>query len=222
MSLVLLATAAVSAQTPPTAAQILKKVGETYRAASQYEYEATITQSITDTKGVLSKDKMLTQVHVFYKAPDKFREEQTASQVGERTIDFGQLITVDDGSKNWSYTAKANLYDVFDHGKNSSGAPPDYNALGIYRNAEQVLDQAKLLREERIVTPAGDSDCFVVAQDEVFPAMLWVDKKTYHILRFSQPDGSNVQEFKTIKLNEPIPDKMFIFEPPPGARQRGH
>jgi len=46
---------------------------------------------------------------------------------------------------------------------------------------------------------------------------LWIDKKTFHVLRIEGSGASEV--FSTVKLNEPLSDDLFKFEPPAGARK---
>jgi hypothetical protein len=52
----------------------------------------------------------------------------------------------------------------------------------------------------------------------------WIDKSRFVVLRDDQKgaldptvEGSTTL-WTTTKLNEPIPDDLFVFKPPPGAR----
>jgi outer membrane lipoprotein-sorting protein len=203
-----------SAQIRPSVTEIVKNVGDTWGTASQYEYEATVTQAIAG-----SNDKMVSEVHAFYRAPDKYRYEMTTTQIGRQTINFGKLITVDDGSRLWDYNTPNKRYSVHVHSAapTASRTRPDSYIIATYLGFEHQFETAKLLREERIATPAGDADCFVLEDD--LHKMAWIAKSDFHIVRFVNPQGYE-EVFKVIKFNERIPDEVFKFEPPAGATER--
>jgi outer membrane lipoprotein-sorting protein len=214
------------AQTQPNAADILKKVEETYRDVSQYELESTITlRDPTTGKDVSGL------MRVSFKAPDKYRTEMKGAafalgrDASEPVID--ELVSVYDGSNLWAYNPKANDYRVFIVPDLPRDARPEdadlYEGIGMYRHAVEALGKAQFLREDRMAVGSGTADCFVIESAGPGGAILWIDKNTYHVLRMdgkgeSRDSGSSMV-FKVVKLNEPISDDLFKFVPPPGARQ---
>lgn len=61
-------------------------------------------------------------------------------------------------------------------------------------------------------------DCYVLAipeKSEIPASTWWVAKNSYYVVRNDDAESSKV--FTTIKLNEPLPDELFTFQPPPGA-----
>ncbi len=96
----------------------------------------------------------------------------------------------------------------------------DQFAMTRYRRAADFIEGAKFLREEAIELAGTKVDCYVVAVPVQGSASLytwWVDKQRHRILR--EDDSVSSAVFTTIKLNEPLPDELFTFTPPPGARK---
>ncbi|HTA69548.1 MAG TPA: hypothetical protein VK776_14765 [Bryobacteraceae bacterium] len=88
-----------------------------------------------------------------------------------------------------------------------------------YRHAEDFTKGAKFLREESIEITGAKIACFVltVAPSGKLEYTWWVDKQKYRVLR--EDDAGNRAVFTSIRLNEPIRDELFKFEPPPGAKK---
>jgi outer membrane lipoprotein-sorting protein len=213
---------AAFAQSQPNVADILKKVSETYKSASQYEF-------ITDMTVPGAQANAGTSGHVLFafKSPDRYRMEGAFPGVAE----FGEALIVDDGSAVWFYVPKTNQYASFPASQVTSDAAgdlgdlrPEAMAYSMTRFLE-VLDMAKgakVLREESITIAGVKSECFVIAasqslNDASDSFTLWVDKKTYHVLREDSGDASMV--FTTVKLGESLPDDLFKFVPPAGANE---
>jgi outer membrane lipoprotein-sorting protein len=208
---------AAFAQSEPNAADILKKVGETYKSASQYEFIADIT-------GVSAAGHML----FAFKSPDRYRLEGAFPD--SLDLDDGGII-VDDGSTVWLYQPQANQYLSFP----ASSLAADVPFLNVLRpetmrdsmnflEAVTFAKGAKLLREEAIEVAGIQVSCFVVtvpysqasrgaSRTDVF----WIDKKAYRVMREDSGDMSVV--FTTIKLGEALPDDLFEFVPPAGAKK---
>ena len=204
------------AQSPPNAADILKKVGETYKSATQYEFIANIT-----VQGVAS------HMLFAFKAPDHYRMEGNFPGLG-----YGEAVIVDDGSAVWLYAPKTNQYGSFVASQLTADAPGDlgdlrpealdYFMMTLFRDASNLAKDAKVLREESITVAGIKTGCFVVAtspssNDASGSFTLWVDKKTYHVLR--EDSGGTSMVFTTIKLGERLPDDLFKFVPPAGANK---
>ena len=85
--------------------------------------------------------------------------------------------------------------------------------LAGFRKAADSAARAKLLRTETL-RPAG-VECYVVEIPD--PKMtLWIDTTKFRILRMES--AGERFNFTTVSLNEPLPDGVFTFVPPAGAR----
>jgi outer membrane lipoprotein-sorting protein len=202
-------------------AEVLKRVSETYQAASKYEF--VIDQTIEEPK---IGEGTSARAHIAFKSPNQYRLE--GAMPGMTPID--DVLIVDDGSTLWFYLAKSNEYGSVPASALTSDAPGDLGdmrpeafdefMMSRYREAKGLAEGAKLLREEE--TQFGDEKmgCYVVSVsggERGHAATWWVDKTHYRILR-EQSAESNVV-FTMIKLNQPLPDELFKFTPPPGARK---
>ena len=89
-----------------------------------------------------------------------------------------------------------------------------------YRDATDFTAGSKFLREEAVEYAGAKVDCYVLTAAQRRGGVTytwWVDKQNFRILREDSP-GSSVM-FKSVKLDEPLPDSLFKFVPPPGARK---
>jgi outer membrane lipoprotein-sorting protein len=213
----------VSAQTQPNVAEILQKVSETYKIASEYEFVIDVTAHDPRTKKDLPGHTQFA-----FRSPNKYRMEMDGT-ASSGAISGSGLI-VDDGSNVWMYMGESNQYGVISADKLTADAPGDLGDLNPkamdqfmmwrYRGATDFAGNAKSLREETIEFGGTRVGCYVV---EVFPNATkaaytwWIDKNRYLILR--EDDAGNSAVFKTIKLNEPLPDGLFQFVAPPGAQK---
>jgi outer membrane lipoprotein-sorting protein len=137
---------------------------------------------------------------------------------------------IHDGSTLWFYLPKSNQYASIPapalsaNGAGDSGdmrpEAVDHFLMWRYRSAGDFVKGAKLLREESIEIGPAKVACYVVTvspPDLGFVYTWWVDKQNYRIVREDDPGNSAV--FTSIRINEPIRDELFKFEPPRGARK---
>ena len=125
------------------------------------------------------------------------------------------------------YLPKANQYFSFsadqlaNDDELSAHAPDamDRVAMLKYRVAADFIEGAELIREEEIQAGAANVACYVVSVPEKPPGPYtwWVDQKSHRVLREVTSEGTT--EYTTIELGEELPDSLFKFEPPPGARK---
>src|ERR1700730_4084407 len=87
---------AALAQTQPDVAEILKKVSETYKAASQYEFVADATVHEART----GRD-VTSHMRFAFKAPDRYRVEGSMPGMSVGDLGPGEAIIVHDGSVVW-------------------------------------------------------------------------------------------------------------------------
>jgi outer membrane lipoprotein-sorting protein len=210
---------AVFARAQPDVAGILKKVSETYGAASQYEVERIVTIS-DQSAGRLNSSSTRLQ----FKAPNKYRLEAYDAFPDLSAAD--QLQSVFDGSSLWIYNPKANEYRVYENGfpRDSNPEAVDYFiGIGRFRDAERTYEDYKghIVREDHIAAGGDNAECFVVEMSGLTAGeleIIWIDKKRFYVLREEGPDGTNVL-YKGLKLDEPLPDELFQFKPPPDSKQ---
>ena len=215
-----------ASQTQPDVSLILKRVSATYRAVSQYELFANATeQSAGSAKGKPMR------MHFAFRTPNKYRFEGVMP--GRRSDDDDSepdaMVMVHDGSTLWFYLPKTNQYGFFPATELTADAPGDLGdaspeqmdrtMVGRYRGAATFME-AKFLREEGIEFGRAKVACYVLTVSETKGGMAytwWVDQQRYRILREDNAQSSSV--FTSIKLDEPLSDDLFKFEPPPGARK---
>jgi outer membrane lipoprotein-sorting protein len=213
------------AQAQPDLSAILRKVSEKYKASSRYEFEIDATGH-EGANGARSTF----HTHIAFRAPDGYRIDGAIPGLRVQDTDLSDAIMIHDGSTLWFYLPKSNQYASIPaaalsaNGAGDSGdmrpEAVDHFLMWRYRSAGDFVKSAKFLREESIEIAGTKVACFVVT---VSPTNLgleytwWVDKQTYRIVR--EDDAGNSAVFTSIRLNEPIRDELFKFEPPPGARK---
>jgi outer membrane lipoprotein-sorting protein len=206
------------AQTPPDVAEILKKVGETYTAGKSYEFVFDVT----------SQDGSTSHVLIAFKAPKRYRMEGGVPLAETPGMDLRDARIICDGTTVWFALPKSNQYAAIAVKGLDANAPGDLGdvlpeavddfAMSQFRRAADLAPAARFLREESIHIKGAKIDCFVVTLiDEGAASTWWIDKASYRVRRADREDESNV--FTEIKLNEPLPDALFRFTPPPGARK---
>jgi outer membrane lipoprotein-sorting protein len=213
------------AQAHPDVAQILKKVGETYKAASQYEFVADTTFHDART----GKDGSA-HMRVAFKGPNKYRLEGGIPGMSSGGLDFSDGLIIHDGSAVWFYLPKSNQYASVPASALTAEAQGDLGDLrpetvdqfmmSRYRGAADLATGSKFLREESIAIAGGKIAAYVVAVagDRERPVSTWwVDQKRYLILREDQEDSSVV--YTSVKLGQPLAAGQFQFVPPPGAKK---
>jgi outer membrane lipoprotein-sorting protein len=212
------------AQMQPDAAEILKKVTETYKDVSQYDLESTVT-----FHDPISGRDLSGSVRIAFKAPDKYREEAKGAiltlnaDASEPRTD--ESVTVYDGAKMWVYMPKPNAYRVYTVPNIPRDSRPEdadiFVGIGPYRHASEVFVPSRFVREEQITAGGGKTDCFVIeVTGHGGTTVLWVDQKTYYVVRADgAAEGYRASSVFTVTLNGQLPDDIFRFVPPAGARK---
>jgi outer membrane lipoprotein-sorting protein len=96
----------------------------------------------------------------------------------------------------------------------------DDSMMWRYRGAADFAGGAKLLRQEEIEFAGAKIDCYVISVSVNGGGVLitwWIEKKRSRIVR--EETAASRAVFTTIKLGESLPDDLFKFEPPPGAKK---
>ena len=214
------------AQTPPDVAEILRKVGETYKAASDYQVTADLTVKSKD--GTTSKGKLL----IAFRSPNRYRLEGTLPGLGTGN-GTGEGVVVHDGTAVWMYMPSSNQYVTFpaaaltakDAGDLADLRPEamDNFMLSRYRGAANLASSAKYLRQESVDFGGVQVPCYVVAITLIPGATntWWIDTREYRILREDTHDSTadSSAAFRSIQIGGAITDSLFRFVPPPGAKK---
>ena len=229
-----LATVAVSvglAQSQPDGNAILRTVGEKYAAARQYDLAVKIhVTSRRNADGAMVREESV-EMHIALASPDKV--------VFEGGLGDDGFNVYSDGKQAWVYSPSKNTYRAVTPGTAAADALNERDlkdedlipfALQMASLSMQQLlpsdrASATILREEKL----GERDCYVIEMhDETTPpegALLWVDKSRLVILRGEQALNSagltqtTRADYTTAKIDEPLPDSLFTFTPPLGAKQ---
>jgi outer membrane lipoprotein-sorting protein len=214
-----------SAQTQPDLMAVLKKVGEIYKAATQYEFVGDGTCHVRKT-GAVETFHML----IAFKAPNRYRMQAATPCLGPGEPDLGEPLMVHDGSVLWAYFPGMNLYTSMPASALTADASGDMGdvrpenvdlfTMWRQRGIADVAGQATFVREEAMNFAGAKVTCYVVVvpPQEHLPAQTWwIDKTNYHILRMDDDNSSVV--FTSVKLNEPLSDELFKFTPPADARK---
>jgi outer membrane lipoprotein-sorting protein len=201
-------------QTPPDVAEILKKISETYGGVSQYELVAEVTLNLEGTE-------TRTHTRIAFKAPNQYRFEGMIPGLDE-------TVMIHDGATLWFYLPKSNQYLSIpadqlapdnDQGRGNTPEQMDRVVMQKYRAAADFIKGAKFLREDEIQVGAANVACYVISVPEESPGPYtwWVDEKSHRVLREVTSEGGTT--YTIIKLGEALPDGLFKFKPPPGARK---
>jgi len=219
-------------QTQPDVAEILKKVGNTYKPVTQYEFvaEATVHEKAGEPPSVA-------HVVFAFKAPNKYRMQGALPGMLGKDAHLEDMLGIHDGSTLWFYFAKLNQYGSFAASELTDDAPGDLGdvspksmdsfMMGRFRSVGDHTGGSKFLREESIEIAGTKIACYVchvviVSPDSgEYSFTWWIDKKRYRVLREDSADSERVSTtvFSEIKLDEPLPEELFTFKPPPGARK---
>jgi outer membrane lipoprotein-sorting protein len=156
----------------------------------------------------------------------KWREERT----GEGGSSF--WLHISDRETTWSYSQRSNQY-----WKEKAVHLPWADALTFWglRNMSAkgfTLASQKILRSETIELEGHNRDCWVVENEMTLPSLpsplpefvstAWLDKETGIALQSVDASGGNGKSTTRtahLELDVPLPDSLFVFTPPPGAKQ---
>jgi outer membrane lipoprotein-sorting protein len=89
-----------------------------------------------------------------------------------------------------------------------------------YRGAAEYAASARIIREEAMDFGGAKAECYVVTfteRERKTAYTWWIEKGRYRVLREDHAGSSTV--YTTIELNEALPDALFKFVPPAGARK---
>jgi outer membrane lipoprotein carrier protein len=199
--------AGLSAQaTPPTLDQLIPKMQEAYEQT--VDLKANFTQE-TLIKSVNKKQRE--EGTVYYKKPRQMFWDYTKPKVKKLIIN---------ASKAWFYIPQDNAVYIQDAEKifKSQMAVRFLGGIGSLRD-----DFDTAYAHDNTVDNQGNYR-LVLKPKSADPGInnlkMTVDKETFQILEcsFSDTYGNDSRiQFRNIKINTALPDRLFIFKPPPKA-----
>ena len=223
---------------------LLKKVSETYKNLKRYHFEGvTVMESKAGEGQVRSESRSEETFSIAAVKPDRMRGEMRSPTFSLLTVSDGRTDWVLASATN-QYTKKP----AGQKGRPGAGGLDPVSSwvsrstsrLAEYERLADRAKEAKILREEAVEVSGGRVNCYVV-EVEYQPTVgypnvpssrrtLWVDKARYLVLRsitttkyqvpYSHPyEVKNTTTFTTAKVDEPLPDTLFVFVPPEGAKE---
>jgi outer membrane lipoprotein-sorting protein len=228
---------AAQAQEKLDAAEVLRRVTEAYTNVKQFQLAGKakiVTTAVSD--GAIT-DQSTHELLIALQEPDRVRVEMTPGNPDEDAI-----YVISDGRDGWAYSPRRNEYMKVKPGR-VPGTPlgdSDVTEDAIVPYAIQVAHQGlepfkfppqlqtSIVGEETLTVKGTAYRCIVVSiEGRPFPkstAKLWIDKARNVVLREdSRTPAGNVTEsistvYSTVRLNAHLPDELFKFTPPPGAK----
>lgn len=226
---------AALAQQQPDAAEVMRKVGEKYASAKRFELAGTINvKNRRSSDGAVVREENIA-MHVAFEGPDRVVLEGAG-------VDVDGINVYSDGKKAWAYSPTRNVYMPLKPGP-APAAPLEASHLGDDDMVPYAVQTAifvmkgfrpsaygsfQILRQEKL----DARDCYVISiHDGTSPPagrLVWVDKNRFVILRMEESfDGggktgiieTTTALYTTAKIDEPLPESLFTFTPPPGAKQ---
>ena len=222
---------AALAQQQPDAAAIMKKSADAVRRLRSLQY--TLETSV-ETSGPMNPPKTVATMTLAN--PGKMRSESTTMGI--------TVVMASNGETTWLYQSMSKEYIKVPAALGAAGI---FSAMGMPNfvpDEKQLHAGNKLLREESTEIDGVKHDCWVVETrlaEIPMPALpgakmsdmvmtTWVDKKlgldlradatlTMSMPALPAPMKMHMTMVKSnLKLDEPVPDSVFNFTPPPDAK----
>lgn len=219
---------------------ILEKVVQAYDHLKSYQVQ---TLSITEIRSeFLNQQTRRSSLDAAVK-PDKLRSESKGPGGGELRVSDGRMMWVH--SFRFNEYQKKGLADVvfadsegreLPPGSASPWAGPIFRQLHL---AEKVKF-ARIVGKEAIDTEGGKFDCQVlevIYETSAVPGApeqswkYWIDADRFLVLKDvfraqfkNEGTGDPMEQIQTdtyhwVSLNQPLPDALFVYNPPIGARE---
>lgn len=198
------------------ATEILNRTAETYRNIRTWDIQQTV---VTETPGA--------------PASRTERRERYAAVEGKHRWEQDSRMSVADGKYEWTYSSLTNRYTRHEQDPVGGGPLP----MGYWIPDAEKVKRARLVREDSVTVDGLAVPSYVVEIEHDFadrivrgdrpepPETLWIDKSRYLVLKRERrtPPLDAAQRIWTttlskVGINEPVPDAVFEFVPPPGAK----
>jgi thiol-disulfide isomerase/thioredoxin len=223
------------AEQPPDAMALLQQVAQAYHALTSYRFEGLMSVRMT---GPMNQT-LEVPLEVAADRRGRARVVLQAPQMG--------MMLVSDGRETVTYLPSLGQYRrksaeaVADSG--GMPDPPQGSPFARYFNLVESLQSARVAGTETIDIAGTPHDCWVVQCDLGTPqalagdssaqatATFWIDRARLLVLHDStavttqnaatgaRVGMDQVTTFRVGQVNEPLPDSLFVFAVPEGARQ---
>lgn len=214
------------------AREILEQTASTYKNAEHYEIEGTI-----QIKMEAGGREQATDISLY------MAESEPSQRLRVEIEGAGmELTVVSDGEMTWMFIPSLNQYMEQAGAFNPAAAGtvlPDI--IGEYKGLADSVSSAEILREETIQMQEEERPAWVLGVDYIprktssgadsTYRTFWIDQERKVVLKevtrahlsespAGMPMKINEQMlFKTARIGEPVQDTLFVFNPPPGARE---
>lgn len=230
-----LACGLASAQTAPDARAMLKETADVLVHCKSYVIDQ---RTVVDMKGG-TQSRIEMSVRMAASNPGKMRIESSGQ--------LGNMMIVSDGEHTWMYLGQLNQYTKTAAASSPEALVkslvPGMGDMIDKLKAKDPYLSAKITGEEAVEVDGQKIDCYVVEANLDKIAMpgsmnmkdgvqkLWIDKASRLTLKQTLTaaiDGGplsapmQMNQAVTVvseKLNEPVPDSLFTFTPPEGAKE---
>lgn len=221
----------------PDAAELVRSIEKAYDSLSSFHF---VGVRRTETK-IQNEAKKQEYACVF--AWEKPHRAHIEVEGEDRKI-----VGVTDGKTMWGFLPNENVYvavPMAEEELDPSVFNPTEEVLSFVRLFQEFLrgaQEVRVVRKEPFRWNGAENEVFVLEVDyrpevlsetfRVSPLTLWVDPKTHMILKESlrlfPPEalegGEEVEiiesiQFETLRVNEKLPEELFVFQPPEGAEQ---
>ena len=233
--LVLALVAPARAEQAPDAHALLAKVGASYRALGSYLFQGAMNIRMS---GAGMDQNLEVPLTIALERTGRRHVDVRNPQMGGLQVSDGKQVTTYIYSLN-QYTQKPAEADL-----DSAGVPrpPANSPLTRYYDLLSGLKSAVVDGEQPVTIGGVAADCWVVRCDMTPPQALaadstaratvtfWVDKARSLVLRDSTTVTMHnpatgaalamdqVTGFTLARVNEPLPDSLFVFTPPADAK----
>lgn len=201
-----------------TAEEIVAKMQETME--NTQDAHAVVTVNV-DAQGIV----MSVTAEVWEKSPNKLHAEVLEASES----DLVGSTMVSDGKQGWYYDPRRDVVMVGSVDEIETPLPPEMMS-GLQQVIQEVLDVTDITLEGEETVAGQEAYKLVVspkeeADQEVFPgngtATLWVDKEQWIVLKATYEAnafGQGSMEIQSFEINPGLPDNLFTFEVPEGAK----
>ena len=223
------------AQNPPDARELLQESRNALRAFQSYIVHQ---QVVVETKNRL-QGRLEMPVKLAVSNPGKVRIEASGQ--------LGSTLMVSNGRNTWMYLGRLNQYTKTAAASSPDALLESLNTgigqrLELPENKDPYVS-AKISGEEAVAVEGKPIDCYVVEavlNKVTVPGgmtlsdgqqKVWIDKKTKLALKMTTDsvmsggplaapiETSQRVEITSFQVNQPVPDALFVFTPPAGAKQ---
>lgn len=240
------AASPLMSQSRSDAKEILSRVSRTYKGLASFQLEA---KSIVDVKGERGESRIESLISLAAVKPGRIRMEikgplMDMTFVCNNTFTWEYMPKSNTYTKNPSTLAKIasrgidnveRMHDKWQYVRILAAGLG--MSLPTYEGIDRQLRSPRIRGEEPIELNGATINCFVVEGDyddpgvdqgiRSSPRTYWIDQDRYLVLREQHPikiksdslDRISTTNFTLAEINGPLPEALFTFTPPEGARE---